>query len=107
MSNKYGYRITQIANQDIDSALAYISENLSNPTAAAELFLKLERGIEEICTVPYAFPDCEIFLISEERIRHIVIDNYVLVYEILEESKTVNILRFRYAKMNLSKLQLK
>ncbi len=107
MSSKYDYRITPIASQDIDSALAYITGQLCNPKAASDLFLEIERAIEEICTVPYGFPDCEIFLVSDEKIRHIPIDNYVLVYEVLDESKKINILRFRYAKMNLKKLIIK
>ena len=107
MSNKYNYQITPIAEQDIDSALAYISENLSNPKAAADLFLEIERAINEICTVPYGFPDCEIYLISDENIRHVPIDNYILVYEISGEENKINILRFRYAKMKLANLPVK
>ncbi len=107
MSSKYSFQITPIASEDIDSALAYISEKLCNPKAAADLFLEIEKAIDEICTVPYGFPDCAIFLITDESIRHIPIDNYVLVYEILDENKKINILRFRYAKMNLAKLQVK
>ena len=107
MSNKYSYQLTPIAEQDIDSALAYISENLSNPKAASDLFLEIERAINEICTLPFGFPDCEIYLVSDEKIRHIPIDNYILVYEVLEERKKINILRFRYAKMNLANIQFK
>lgn len=48
----------------------------------------------------------KIFLITDENIRHILIENYVLIYEIVEDEMCVRILRFRYAKMDLSKLTI-
>lgn len=48
----------------------------------------------------------KIFLITDENIRYILIENYVLIYEIAEDEKCVRILRFRYAKMDLSKLTI-
>ena len=44
---------------------------------------------------------------SDENIRHVLIDNYVLIYEIKEQAKQINILRFRYTRMDLTQLQLR
>lgn len=107
MPNKYNYKITLLAKQDILSAVEYITEQLSNTKAASDLLSKTEQTIKTICEFPYSFADCSYFLISDEHIRHAVIDNYILVYEIVESVKEIRVLRFRYAKMDLTKLNSK
>lgn len=107
MPSKYNYKLTPLAEEDIDSVLTYISEQLFNGKAADDLLTKIENTIGRICEFPYSFADCTYFLIKDEKIRHVVIDNYVLVYEIIDEEKQINVLRFRYAKMNLTKMNVK
>ena len=107
MSDKYNYKLTPLAEEDIDSALTYISEQLFNGKAANDLLTKIENTIGRICEFPYSFADCSYFLIKDDNMRHAVVDNYVLVYEIIKEEKQINILRFRYAKMNLTKMNVK
>lgn len=104
---KYNYNFTPLAEEDIDSVLSYISEQLLNKKAANDLFSKIEKAIENICEFPYSFADCSYYLITDINIRHANIDNYVLIYEVLEETKQINFLRFRYAKMNLSNMNIK
>lgn len=100
MSDKYTYRLTPLAESDIDSALEYIAESLCNPKAASDLYMKLERAIDTVCDFPYSSADCRRFLIQDESIRHVPVDNYVLIYEIEDELKEIRILRFRFSKMN-------
>ena len=107
MSNKYTFKLTPLAEQDIDSALNYIAENLCNAKAATDLFSKIESTIDTICAFPRSSSDCLCFLIQDENIRHVPIDNYVLIYEIVDELKEIRILRFRYSKMNLKNVELK
>lgn len=107
MLSKYTFRLTPLAERDIDSALGYIAENLCNPKAASDLYLEIESAIDTICTFPRSSSDCLCFLIQDENIRHIPVDNYVLIYEIVDELKEIRILRFRYSKMNLKNVELK
>lgn len=107
MPNKYTYAFTPLAEQDIDAVLEYISENLHNLKAASDMLDKIERAIENACMLPYGFPDCGIYYITDEKIRHIPIDNYVLIYSIDEDTKRLNVLRFRYAKMDLKGIRTK
>ncbi len=106
MASEYSYKLTPLAEQDIDSTLAYISQTLCNKKAALDLIDKIEHAISAVCEFPYSAADCKIFLITDENIRHVPIDNYVLIYEIANDEKCVRILRFRYAKTDLSKLTL-
>ncbi len=104
MASKYRFRLTPLAEQDIDSALVYISETLCNGKAAIDLLDKIAHAIETICEFPYSAADCKLFLVTDEMIRHIPVENYVMIYEIKDE-KSVNILRFRYTRMDLSKFK--
>ncbi len=106
MSNKYTFRITPLAEQDIDSALSYIAENLCNDKAASDLFIKIESAVERVCAFPRSSADCRCFMIADENVRHVPVDNYVLIYEIVDELKEIRILRFRYSAMNLKKPNL-
>ena len=104
MSDKYTYKLTPHANEDMAQALQYISENLHNPQAAIDLLNEIEKEIDRICTFPYAQPDCTCFLITNPEFRHTQVDNYTLVYRIKEDENLLRILFFRYAKMDLIKL---
>ena len=104
MANKYRFRFTPLAEQDIDGVLAYISETLCNEKAAIDLLDAIERAIGTICEFPYSSADCRAFLVTEEHIRHILVENYVLIYEIDEEERSIDILRFRYTRMDPSTL---
>lgn len=107
MANKYQYKFTELAEKDLESALEYISDQLCNAKAASELLSKTDKTIENICLFPYSYPDCTYYLIGDESIRHAIVDNYVLIYEVKDEEKQINILRFRYTRMNLAKLVIK
>lgn len=104
MPNKYSFKLTPLADADMDEAALYISENLHNPKAALDLLGAIDEAIEQICTFPYAQPDCTCFLITNAEFRHIQVNNYTLVYRIKEDTKTLHILFFRYAKMDLIRI---
>lgn len=104
MGNKYRYKFTELAEEDIELVLEYISQQLCNQKAASDLLEKIGQAIDKICLFPYSFCDCTHFLVSDEKIRHAIIENYVLIYEIKDEDRQINILRFRYARMDLTKL---
>jgi len=68
----------------MEEALSYITNNLCNLKAAKDLYL-----------------------VTDENIRKIIINNFVLIYEIKQEIKEIDVLRFRYAKMDLRNLKVK
>ena len=107
MPSDFRYFLTPLASQDIDETLAYISDELCNPQAAAALLDSLERTMKEVCAYPYAFPDCSLFFIQDARIRHVPVGNHLAVYEIDEEKRQIDLLRFRYAKTDLKNTPFK
>ena len=107
MQNKYGFSFTPLAFQDLDDALAYISEQLLNPQAATELLDEVEHTLASVCEFPYAFSDCSVYLISDQNIRHAMVKNYVLVFEINEGEGKITVLRFRYARTDMANTAMK
>ena len=107
MQNKYSFSFTPLAFQDLDDALAYISEQLSNPQAATELLEEVEHTLASVCEFPYAFSDCSVYLISDQNIRHAMVKNYVLVFEINEGEGKIIVLRFRYARTDMAHTTMK
>ena len=107
MQNKYSFSFTPFALQDLDDALSYISEQLSNPQAATELLDELEHTLASVCEFPYAFSDCSVYLISDQNIRHAMVKNYVLVFEINESEGSIIVLRFRYARTDMAHTTMK
>ena len=101
---EYHYRLTQLAITDIDETLDYISETIMNPGASHNLFHSIMTEIKRICGNPYAPPDCSYYLIDNPVIRHSIIGNYVLFFEIKESEKAITILRFLYGGMNISNM---
>lgn len=107
MQDKYVYRLTPLAVSDIDEALMYITHKLVNAKAASDLLDKIEQTIDSICVYPHAFPDCMAFLITDPMIRHTFVGNYVLVYEIRDDDQEIVVLRFRYARTDLTATPMK
>ncbi len=97
----YRYKFTPLAVADIDEALDYIAGNLSNPSAADNLYRKLTGEIGDICERPYSFPDCSYYLIDDENIRHTVVGSYVLIFEVSRDEKLIKFLRFLYGGMDI------
>lgn len=102
----YNYKLTPLALSYIDEALSYIGGNLSNPTAARDLYAALAKEIDSVCARPYAFPDCSYYLIDDENIHHAVIGNYVLIYEVSKSEKLVKFLRFLYGGMDIAHMNI-
>lgn len=104
MPSKFDFIFAPNAEDDIDSALAYISENLANPKAAIDLLDELAKTIDLACEFPFSAADCTCLLISDKNFRHVAVNNYTLIYEINAECKRIDILFFRYSGMNLTKI---
>lgn len=52
MASKFGYRLTQKAESDLDGIVSYIAVELSNPPAASDFVNKLQENIEEARNFP-------------------------------------------------------
>jgi len=104
---EYQYKFTPLAVSDIDDALDYIANVLFNKFASDKLFCLIENEISAIRENPFSYPDCSYYMIDDTSLRHAVIGNYELFFEIREKEKTINILRFLYGKMDITNISIK
>jgi toxin ParE1/3/4 len=103
----YKVVVTEPAQQDLKEAVSYISNELKNKQAAYKLVDMVEEAVVSLQSMPerYAIVDDEI--LAMEGFRFITIKNYLLFYVVRNETKTVVIQRFLYARrdwLNLLKL---
>ncbi len=94
----YKIIVTEPAQKDLRDAVSYISNELKNKQAAFNLIDIIEKTINSLTLMPerYAFVDDEI--LAREGFRFITIKNYLLFYIVRNETETVVIQRFLYAR---------
>ena len=85
-------------NNDIVSALNYIRNVLEAPKAAENHFEELKKKYEKLKENPYIRPLVQNKYLATKGIRFIKVKNYILIYKINEENKTVLLYRFMYCR---------
>ncbi len=87
MASKYGYKMTEKAESDLDEIVSYIKVSLVNITAASNFINKFLETIEE--TIEY--PECGPIVVNEflqiENIRRRLVGSYIMYYFYLKKKK--------------------
>lgn len=104
MAFEYEYRFTEQAETDLSGILQYISEDLSNPSAATALGRKVFASIDDIRQFPQSGKVVENPFLADKNVRRILVDNYILYYKAIDTEKIVYIIRIVYAKRNLDEI---
>lgn len=97
---KYNLIFTPTAIKEINKIYNYISKNLSVKSSANKLMRKIEQKVQELKYTPKMYQIIEIDKKLKLNYRKIVINNYVLLYTINENEKTVYIMHIYYASSN-------
>ena len=101
-SKRYKTVIIKQAEQDISQTLAYITEELKSPMAAQNLFTEIVSMIDAISMFPYSMPKLKNDKISlGNEYRTAFVNNFVLIYKIVEELKEVRIMAVLYASSDI------
>ena len=101
-----GYKIveTKLALKDLDEILSYIAVDLHNITAAAAFADEVEKCYGYLEHTPLMYEMCRDMRLRAMGYRKAVIQQYVMIYKVSEEAKTVSIVRFFYGRMNYAEL---
>ena len=99
----YKLIITQLAHDDLDKILDYISVDLANQKAATEFLTEVIKCYEYLKTNPYIYAAAEDRRLSKEGYRKALIKNYILVFKVDDLTKTTTIYRFFYAARDFYK----
>ena len=100
----YSLNITDIAEEDILSALKYITNVLKNSIAANNLLDEIERYEEILENTPNIYPFVSDEHLAKKGLKYVMIKNYLLFYTVDEENKIVNVTRFLYRRRDWKNL---
>lgn len=92
----YRLIITQSFEDDLDSVLQYISQNLHSPIAANRLLNKVSEITSSIHDNPFLYPKYHDEKLSEKGYHYAVAANYLIFYKIYEAESLISIMRFLY-----------
>ncbi|MCL1831588.1 MAG: type II toxin-antitoxin system RelE/ParE family toxin [Oscillospiraceae bacterium] len=92
---------TAKAKRELDSIVAYISDDLDNYIAAERLYNKMVQTINVIGGNPYLFALCYDDKLSVHGYRRAIVDDFLILFAVDEEKKFVSIEKIVYGKRNL------
>ena len=102
----YKVIVTEPAQADLKKAVMYIANELRNETAAENLIDEAERAFSSLSDMPERNPVVMDGVLATQDIRMVQIKNYLAFYVVREETQTVSVIRFLYARrdwMNILK----
>lgn len=101
-----GYKIknTDSAEHDLDGIVSYMAGELDNPAAAGRFLDEVDACHAHLETMPLMYEQCRDARLRSLGYRKALISNYVMIYRVDENTKTVYIMRFFYARRDYEKL---
>ena len=100
----YKLDVSDLAEQDLDRIVAYIAEKLLAPKAASDFVDAVFDCYDNLENNPYIYEQCRDLKLKNEGYRRAVIKNYIFIFKIHEESKTVVGHRFFYGGQDYADL---
>jgi len=98
--SKYKVVISATCRNEIKNICKYIEDSLFAYNASKNLLKKLDKAISNLEEYPEMYKTIKKYRDVNLEYRNIVIDNYIILYTISEESKTVYISHIYYGKSN-------
>ena len=97
---QYKIIFTNDAIKDMDNIFNYISEKLYAPNSARNLMKKVNDTIDNLKYMPKAYSVIKKFPELEMEHRRIVVKDYVIIYTVDEDTKSVYIINMYYGGSN-------
>ena len=100
----YKLIVSRDAHEDLAGIVRYIADELENGEAAASFLDDIEVRYKRVVDNPHIYVLCNDARLVGMGYRKIVIKNYLILYRIDEENKTVYIIRIVYGGLDYSAL---
>lgn len=100
MPQKYKLLISGDARRDLDEIFEYIAEELANPSAAVRLIDKIRSALDNVRAFPDSCPKINNELVRNQNLRKLIVDNYIVFYEIDNEQEQIVVIRVMYGMQN-------
>lgn len=94
---EYEVKLLSRAVQDLDRIYKYIAHTLLEKGTALSLVERIESGIFSLGSMPYRCPERKIGAYANRGYRHLLVDNYTIVFRVDEKKKLVVIVTIRYS----------
>jgi len=98
----YSLNVTELAEQDLDGIVNYMTGELANPIAARAFLEKIEDCYALLKTRPKIYVACDDPYLRNKGYRKALIGNYLLIFRIEEQTNLIHILRFFYGAQDYS-----
>ena len=98
MENSYVLKIFPLAQADMESIFAYISEELQNPLAAVNQIDDFEKAFATVCAFPESCPFVENEYVKDKTLRKLIVNNYIAFFRIKDQE--VQVIRVLYGMRN-------
>ena len=101
-TSKYKAVIVAQAQDDITEILTYVREYLHNPTAATKLLNDILNLVDTISCFPFSMPlVANTTLTRGQEYRRAIVNNFVLIYKVVDELREVRIMAAFYAMSDI------
>lgn len=104
MAVEYSFIFTEKAEKDLDDILHYISEDLSNPSAARVLAQRIFECIDNVRAFPESGLLVENEFLSDKTIRRVLVENYSVYYKSDYNDKMIYVIRLVYSRRDFNEI---
>jgi len=104
MAVEYSFKFTENAEEDLNDILKYISEDLSNPSAASGLAHRIFECIDNVRVFPESGLIVENDFLADKTIRKVLVENYTIYYKADDKNKLIYIVRLVYSRRDMNEL---
>ena len=99
--DKYNVKLNPRAFRDLDDIFAYIALEKLSPENAKGQTDRIKKKLKTLETFPQAHQERMEGRYAGKNYRQLIIDNYIAIYRIDEEMKTVHVVTIQYQGRNL------
>lgn len=99
--DKYNVKLNPRAFRDLDDIFAYIALEKLSPENAKGQTDRIKKKLKTLETFPQAHQERMEGRYAGKNYRQLIIDNYIAIYRIEEETKTVHVVTIQYQGRNL------
>ena len=94
----YFKEFSKAAIKDIRQTNSYLKNILKNKSAAYNLINATESIVNDLIIFPNSHPIVQDSVLAFYKIRYVQVKNYLIIYTVNEDTKTVYIVRFLYSR---------
>lgn len=104
MAVDYSLKFTEKAEEDLNGILQYISDELSNPTAASVLAQRIFECIDNVRAFPESGLIVENDFLTDKSIRRVLVENYSVYYKADDKDKIIYLIRLVYSRRDINEI---